>query len=322
MDMERNTETSGGAQTVNLLENAIALSVELRALGTRRKLKAGDVTVRGRGGAQETTDDDVVHVSKDILESPAYEAIKSLHGDIRGYIERKSVRAKSLYRSGTVLIKADAESVTSINAALEIYERRLQELVNAFCDGDYQAAIARAERKLSPLGLFDAADYPNVEKVRKSFGMKVTMQEIGGVSGKLAAIDAELFRRKVAEMNADIAAATVEVRDVLRAQALELADHLIERLTPDAAGKAKTFKDSTVGNVKEFLDTFDARNLTNDAELSAAVGKMRALLGGVNPQTLRDSPWTRDKVREQFAGVKAALNEMLQDRPTRKFSVD
>jgi len=319
MDMETNG-LGGGRTTTDIRDAAIAISVELRCPGVRRKLKTGEVEIRKHGNERTADNDETLGVSKEILESPAYEAIKRLDGDIRRYLESRSVRAKSLFRDSVVFVRADRTVET--DEALKQYGERRQELVNAFVDGDYDQAIMRARRKLEPLGLFNEDDYPTAGKLREAFGMKVNYPEFGTVSANLKTVSSEIFRRQMAESEAAIAAATVEMRDVLRGQALELSNHLVERLTPTADGKAKVFRDSAVENVREFLETFNARNITNDQELEASVARMRALLDGVDPQTLRDSTRFRDQVRQNVTAIKAEFETLLADRPTRALADD
>lgn len=299
MDMEKNG-IGGAVQAANILDNAIALSVEFRRLGTRRKLQPGAV--------QTDADQECIHVSKDILESEAYEDIKRLDGDIRNYIERKSVRAKSLFRAGVVFIKTEA--VPEIDAALKIYAEQRESLVNRFMF-DYEPARERARGRLR--SQFDEDDYPDAAKVRASFAMKVNYLEFGTVPAKLKSISADIYRREVAKVQGDIARATEEIRMVLRASLQDLTEHLIERLTPKADGSAKVFRNSLVGNVQEFLDTFNARNITGDAQLEALVNQAREALKGVNPDMLRDRSLLQEKVRENFQTIKATLDGMMQD---------
>jgi len=53
------------------------------------------------------------------------------------------------------------------------------------------------------------------------------------------------------------------------------------------------FRDSLVGNVKDFVDILPALNLTGDPELSAAVLEVKEKLVCYSPDTLRDQETER-----------------------------
>ena len=110
------------------------------------------------------------------------------------------------------------------------------------------------------------------------------------------------------------------MKALLRAQLSELTSKAVERLTPTEDGKAKIFRDSMVGNIKDFLGSFNDKNsVFADGELAAVADRLRKVLDGVNPELLRTDERIREKVRQDFAGVQTTLDGMaLTDRPTRK----
>lgn len=65
-------------------------------------------------------------------------------------------------------------------------------------------------------------------------------------------------------------------------------------------------------------DSFDARNIGNDADLAGLVQTVERLLEGVNPDDLRDSARLRQHVAEGFNAVKAQLDSMIETAPSRR----
>ncbi len=57
-----------------------------------------------------------------------------------------------------------------------------------------------------------------------------------------------------------------EMQSLLRQTAVDLMEHLHDRLLPDGDGKKKVFKNTMMAKVKEFLNDFDARNITGDEQ--------------------------------------------------------
>lgn len=305
MDLDTVSGTNNQQGEVNIFENAVALSVERKRLGTRRKLPSGAV--------QTDADAEMVHVAKDILESPRYEEIKTLDGDISNYIAANSVPGKTLFRAGVVLVKL--ERVPTIVAALEMFAERRRNLVDAFM-ADYPSAVGRAQAKLG--SLFDREDYPPAEKVRAAFGMKWKFLEFA-TPRSLRTISGDIYQREVEKAQRDVQRATKEIEALLIGETQKLTEHLIERLTLKADGSKKTFRDTLVTNVKEFIQTFNPRNITDSRQLAALVEKMGKALDGVDPETLRDDDIARDRVRANFETIKTSLDAMMTD-VTRKFT--
>jgi hypothetical protein len=97
---------------------------------------------------------------------------------------------------------------------------------------------------------------------------------------------------------------------------------MVERLTPGDDGRPKVFRDSLVSNLADFLETFEARNLANNADLAAHVATARQLLSGLTPDRLRTSQGAREVLAERFGALKTALDATLIDAPRRKFGSD
>jgi hypothetical protein len=164
--------------------------------------------------------------------------------------------------------------------------------------------------------VFNPLDYPSAERVAAAFVLEWQYIEFG-TPGKLRQISSALFdeeREKAARQWAD---ATAVVRQTLRESMADLIAHLVERLAGDKDGKPKVFRNSIITNLNEFLEVFNARNITDDQQLAALVDKARRLISGVDAETLRESKNVRETVRTGFAKIQTALNGMLVDKPKR-----
>ena len=108
--------------------------------------------------------------------------------------------------------------------------------------------------------------------------------------------------------------AAEEAKMALRAGFAELVRHMADRL----ADPKKIFRDSMVENFREFLGTFDFRNICDDAELQTLVRKARGMLGGSDAETLREATFYRNEVGTAMTKIAAQLDTMLADRPARR----
>jgi hypothetical protein len=245
--------------------------------------------------------------------------IKSLDGEIRDYVNRRTVPGMSLFRAGCYLVRT--EIVAEIDADLERYAERRQELVDLFM-AEYEDRMSRDEcerDEVRRLGsLYDAADYKSVAKVRGTFSME-TRYIAFSTPDKLASISSDIYKREQDKGIRAIQDATAEITGIMRAEFAELVNHAVEKLTVAPGEKPKVFRDSLIGNIESFLDTFSDRNLADDEALAALVQRARGLVR--DPKDLRDIPSLRASVAESFTAIKASLDTMIVDKPARKIAL-
>jgi hypothetical protein len=169
--------------------------------------------------------------------------------------------------------------------------------------------------------LYNPADYPPVHEVRACFTL--SWQYISyGVPDQLGEISARIFeteREKAAEA---MSQACDEIQRVMRASLLEMVNHLRDRLADQPGGKPQRLRESTVQKLRDFLATFNLRNVVDDQELKEQVDKARALLEGVSTDALRNMPLIRAQVREGMADLAAQMDVPAGDRVSRKFRFD
>ncbi len=288
----------------SLFDRAIILSLTMSCLGTRRKVSTTSI--------ETDADKALLHVSKDILDSPELAAIHHLDGSIRKYLKTRGL--PSPLKHGCYLLPIDL---------IEPVEQRLSELfaeretaVGAFMTA-YPAKIEDVQRRLGPL--FDTTDYPPVGELRAAFEASFQYLTFGAPTA-LQGVSRTLYEREKDKAIQRIAAVEDEITQVLRFSLKELVDHMVDRLQPTSDGKPKVFRNTLISNLTEFLDTFKARNLTNDQDLEALTHQARAILAGADAETLRSSADTRAHVHQQMATVKHALDALVITKPTRKFN--
>ena len=98
----------------------------------------------------------------------------------------------------------------------------------------------------------------------------------------------------------------------------QLISHLAERLSGDADGSPKVFRDSAVTNLREFFDRFQHLNIRSDEQLDRLVDDARRIISGVGPQDLRDRGDLRQSISRELTRVEASLDGYLTDRPRRR----
>ena len=110
-----------------------------------------------------------------------------------------------------------------------------------------------------------------------------------------------------------------EIQQVMRASLLELVSHLRDPLGDQPDGKPQRLRESTLQKLRDFLGTFDLRNVVDDQDLKEQVDKARTLLEGVSTDALRNMPLIRARVREGMAELATQMDALAGDRVSRKF---
>lgn len=255
-----------------------------------------------------------VGASKKLLESDEEKNVRRVLAEARSYLKRRSL--PSYLKEGVYLVPC--EYVTEVNEHLSLLAKEHKEAVEKLT-AVYSAMVKEAKLRLG--SLFNPNDYPSKENLTAHFGMQWHYVSFD-VPVSLAQVSRELAEteRKKAEQSWNEAKGLWQA--LLRENMKALVNHLVDRLSPAKDGKKKIFRDSAIGNLQEFIDTFSPRNIANDEELRGLVDKTRGLIKGVNPDTLRDDEHARNVVRQSFQTIKNTLDKMVELKPTRAITFE
>ena len=295
-------------QAPNPFDKTILLNVTVRMLGVTRNVSTDSVQV--------DADKDLLRVSKRIIDCEEFTAIQGAVTNLKHYLRNRSVPGVQFIKSGIYPIPlAKVEEIDArVNEFVAQYNGRVVKFLEV-----YEARANESRDRLKVLG--NNADYPPVEKVRQAFGIATEYVTMGPPSS-LGSVSKEIYIRETKRIREICTNATEQARDAMRLIVQELVTHSIERLTPGPEGKPKVFKKSMISNMKEFIDGFGDRNITDDAELSTLVEQMRGIMAGKTADSLRTDATMRQDVAEQMLKVKSALDTMVQDKPSRAAIVE
>lgn len=290
----------------SVMDQALCLIVRFGGFGLTRKASMGAVTVNA--------EKKMLALSKRLLRSKAYDAIKSHEREIKSYLQR--VALPSLLTGGSYLV-ADP-LVADVEVKLQQARTRRLELIDAFL-AEYPEIVAAVGADLRDL--YNPKDYPSIEALRSCY--RFEWQYVGyGVPGRLQSISASLFASERDKAAAKLGEASDEIKTVLRAGFAELIAKLTRALTPSSDGKRRVLKTATVENLREFLTIFDMRNIADDQELAAQVAKARSLMQGIDPEILRSDANAKQAIANGFTAIEASLQTMAVERGTRAISFE
>ncbi len=302
------TETASPSPPATaLFERAVCLSVVLRKPGEYRRLPTSLVEV--------DADKRLISAHKRLLDSPQMKAITSLDGEVRRYLYTRGL--PSLFKSGVYLLPIDF--IEEVQTTLCAFAAQRGQLVGVFLAA-YPDLIERDQQRLR--SAFNATDYHSQESLAAQFSMQWQFIAFS-VPGQLKQISHTLFQEEQHKAETLWQETLAEVRTLLRVNMTELVNHLVERLSGTSKdGKPKVFRKTLITNLREFLDTFDARNLSDDGALTEVVAKARELLADVDPQTVRTSEDLRASLRDGFTQLKSTLDTLVMEKPARVFSFE
>lgn len=287
----------------NRLKDAIGFTMKVSAWGNRRRADMAQVQT----DAEKTR----MKLSKELIKAKEYDDIKSYFGELRQWIYLRTV--PSFFREGFQLTSLKA--VDEIEAKMRKSQAEVAELVEKLI-AVYPVKIDEAKAALN--SQFNPADYPPAEILRQTFGLSWNYISFSTPE----ALPAELRQAETEKLQKQMQDAGEQITEALRVGFQELIAHAVERLTPSDDGKPKVFRDTIIGRIQEFLDTFQNRNLLGDRELEDLVNKAQEILIGVAPDDLRKKEDVRQTTLAEFKKINDTLTEAITTQKSRKLNLD
>lgn len=293
-------------KALNITDKAVMLSLHFAKLGITRRL--------GDDQFEVEADKKFVRANKRLLNSAELKRIRRYDSSIRKFVRAQAL--PSLFKGGFFMVPTAL--VEKVDKTLSTMAEARALLVDEFTEA-YPSLIESAKESLRDI--FNENDYIAADEVKDAFAFGWRYINFG-VPAQLAQIKQEIYEKEQAKAEKHWEQATAAMQNLLRANMQELVEHIAERLETTAEGKPKVFKASTIENITDFLSTFDARNITDDRDLKALVDKAKKLTKGVDAEKLRDDEQLRAEFKLGMADVKAALDKMVIDKPSRKLRLD
>ena len=235
----------------------------------------------------------------------AFKAVTAIRGRAVAYWKGVSL---PFPEPGIRLIRQDV--IAEFDQQVAEFREELNDAVGEL-DRHYDELRSVAGERLGDL--FDISDYPT-----SLIGMFCIEHDYPSVEppNYLRQLSPELYEAECRRVQSRFDEAVQLAETAFTEELSKLVDHLSERLSGDD-GRPKVFRDSVVENLTAFFDRFRALNVRSDEQLDDLVNRAQQVLGGVEPQQLRDSGTLRQQIATQLAGVQSSLDGLLVDRPRR-----
>lgn len=339
---------SGAVSILNLekFKNCVLFAISLKKWGNRARVKnmtaladyiaeleAPDVTEgeqqNGNGNRAESRlliASDRVSTSKILIKSAAYKELCTEMNEIKAWCLRRAM--PSYFRPGMFVVReAQVESIEQglkeALAKLTAPEGKLEAFLASY-PADIEKSRSNPVKKGGLGPIFTETDYPLVDELRKLFAIDwywLAMSVPENIPDALKQEQNEKFKRRMAD-------AAEDIENALREEFRDLLASAEEKLTTKPGEKPKVFRDSLIGNIKAFIETFDNRNMFADQQLAELVAKAKTALldengnERVTPKKLREYASVRDVARVAFSDIRVAMDAMIETKRTRKFELE
>lgn len=250
-----------------------------------------------------------VSASKRLIQSTALDNLNERMNKAKR--DSLSLSMPSFIREGIFVVRR--EMVQTVDGILtRANEEIAEEYLPAF-QLEYPSCIASArDAKLMKGGLgplFDGRDYPEASLMSEKFGinwnwLSLTLPENG--------LPPELRQREAEKLERVYSDASKEIKMALRVMFADLLKHATERLAIQPGEAPKKFRDGTLGNLVDFFDTFEARNLMNDDALAEVVNQCKQVMVGVTSDKMRKDFELRNSTATALQKIKDTLDPLIE----------
>ena len=288
-------------RSATILQRSVCFTLACHYLGNVRKVELSDLDL-SKSNDHEKINKDQLKLTKHLVDPKELRSAMRVLNAAKAYLRSAAIPTPSVFGERSYLIPLGL--VEQVDGRLREFALRA-EVESALLAERYPSLLDKAKKALGP-HLFNAAQYPTVEDVRHAFRIDWDYVSFAAPD-RLETVDRALFESAQAKFQTKMADAYEEVRYVLRETLLELSKGIVEKLTPGPDGKPKIFRNSVLDGLSNFLSTFDMRNITDDAELTRVVSRLKGLTHGLEPEALRDFDVVRATVLD---GVREATKEL------------
>lgn len=282
----------------NIFEQGCLIQLNVSIWGGRIKLPSARLNV--------DADPALIKAIKYLIDRDCLKPMEKERNAARSYVYGKTLPFPI---PGVHFIPKDL--IRPVDQTLPEFQMRFNEKVSYFVN-NFEIFIQSAQLRLNQL--FDPSEYPTDIRSKFSFSWRFLVVDSPGRSGILTpeiyAREQEKFQRTIDEFN-ELAMVT------LRTRFSEMIDHAVERLS----GEKKVFRDTLIGNIRQFLDDFRQLNIRNDRALEEQVTRCKLILDGVDPSTLRSDDGFRREIAQKMTAVQGQLDAMMIQRPKRKIRI-
>ena len=278
---------------ISLASSAVLVSLDINVWSATKQ----DRVISDEVTSSKNADKDSGRFVKNILANhPKHKAIVNYRQTIYNWLQRRTYRWNN---SQDLLPSVD---VPKFKAEFNDHNTVFLGLLDEFLQ-DYNSIVSDMAFKQG--SMFDRNDYPNVDQIRKKFGIALYVSEV----------PMNDFRCSIAQDIADDLFNTLsnQAQSIIKSIHEEQAERLIEVMNSishccgydevekpsgEVVSKKRKIYEGTIQKAKEYIETYKGFNPSNDSGLELARASLETVLDGVTSEDIRDSDAVRHVVKD------------------------
>lgn len=263
----------------------------------------------GTGTVKHDVDPEYFHAAKDIIDIRELRPINKRISQLKKFRNARCVKASMLANGFYVLPK---KFINEVDAEIESAKQDINLLLDKM-ESRWEEMIESAKPKLREH--WSRADYPPFSIWRKEWEITSRLRGLN-VPALLNEYNEKLAKREYEKLRMDWADTAQEVRDALRSGFTFLVTDFANKLGRDEKGDFKQFTKNLIEKLTNFCETFEARDLTGDNELSVLAKEVKDMVAGVDPKSLRKDEALRGAFELAFKQIadKASKLTVVRER--------
>ncbi len=303
--LEEPTTTATG-HGERLRASMAAMRLSFTWFGTRKSLSSEQ---RSQAASTFHAESKFVSAGKKLIDTsdPSFRAVTAVRSQASAYFKGVSLPYPE---PGIRLVQRDA--LAAIDEKMRDFRGQLADAVSELEDR-FDELKHEARQRLGDL--YDESDYPVSLDGLFEIGWDFPSVE---PPDYLRRLNPELYQAECNRIRARFDEAVTLAETAFSEELGKLVEHLAERLSGGEDGKPKVFRNSAIENFEEFFERFQRLNIRSSEDLEEVVQSARSLVGGVQPQQLRDSEAVRERMRKGLQRVQSSLDDLTTDRPRRR----
>lgn len=300
---QRQIESTPATQ---LRQSFCAMRVSFNWLGTRKSLSCDQ---RQEAAEPFGAEQSFISAGKKLIDTghPAVRAVNQLK---RQVVETWRNASLPYPEPGMRLVRHN--DVAELTEKMQQYRLQLETVVSDL-EAAYDEIKQQARVRLGRL--FCASDYPS--SLTDTFQMYWEFPNVEPPD-YLRQLSPEIYQQECQRVRQRFDEAVQLAEQAFVEELSSLVSHLSERLSGSDDGKPKVFRDSALGNLREFFERFQRLNIASNSEIDDLVLRAQSIVSGVQPNALRTSDSLRQQVVSQLSGVQSVLDGLMVDRPRRR----
>ena len=232
--------------------------------------------------------------NKDLVNKALLDPIKVLAGEVRAYHYKMTLPWSD---AGPRLLPAKlfADYTTQLRALRSKFDALVTAMLTA-----YPAEVQAARTRLGTM--YEPSDYPQVEDLKKSFGLTLEFNPMPSASDFRVDVGIETANEIRESITANVHSRQKYAIESTLARVKDVVSKIHERLSDPKA----LFRDTLIENAEDLCGVLDGLNITNDPLITQLERDIRAHL--LKPPTLlRSSMSTRAAVAQKAQEILASL---------------